>query len=78
MTARTEGLDGSGMKPKTPADKKETANRRCLRRRIRPQPDCDFEALKACCNALESCSSLRMVDATLDFLNSKYRAPGVA
>jgi len=41
-----------------------------------PQPDCDFEALKACCKALESCSCLRMVDATLDFLNSKYRPPG--
>jgi hypothetical protein len=47
-----------------------------VKRVVIPQPDSDFEALKVCCNAIETCSSLRMVDATLDFLNSKYRSPG--
>jgi len=47
-----------------------------LQRRVTPQPDQDFESLKACCNALEACSSPRMVKATLDFLNSKYGRPG--
>ena len=44
-----------------------------VQRSVMPQPDCDIEALKACCKALESSSCPRMVDATLDFLNSKYR-----
>lgn len=34
--------------------------------------DKDIEALKSCCVAIESCTSPRMVKATLDFLNSKY------
>lgn len=40
-----------------------------------PQPDCDIEALKACCKAIESCSCREMIKATLDFLNSKYGPP---
>lgn len=44
---------------------------------VTPQPDRDFEALKACCKAIESCTSERMALATLDFLNSKYRPGGV-
>ncbi len=37
--------------------------------------DKDIEALKSCCLAIESCTSPRMVRATLDFLNSKYGEP---
>lgn len=48
-----------------------------VKRVVRAQPDKDFEALKSCCKALESCSCQRMVKATLDFLNSKYSPPGV-
>ena len=45
---------------------------------VRPQPDQDFEALKACCKALESCSCHRMRQANWAVLNSKYALPGVA
>ena len=37
--------------------------------------DKDIEALKSCCLAIETCTSPRMVRATLDFLNSKYGEP---
>ena len=37
--------------------------------------DKDIEALKSCCIAIETCTSPRMVRATLDFLNSKYGEP---
>ena len=43
---------------------------------VTPQPDRDIEALKACCHALESCSCREMIQAILDFLNSKYGPPG--
>ncbi len=43
---------------------------------VTPQPDRDFAALKACCKAMDSIKSPRMVQATLEFLNSKYAPPG--
>lgn len=46
--------------------------------RKKSAPDVDFEALKACCLAIESCTSHRMRQATLDFLNSKYGSPGAS
>jgi hypothetical protein len=47
-----------------------------VQRVVTPQPDRDFESLKACCKALDACSCRKMVDATLAFLNSKYAWPG--
>jgi len=55
----------------------EPAKPRSVQRVAGAQPDQDFEALKACCKAIETCSCPRMVKATLDFLNSKYAPPGV-
>jgi hypothetical protein len=34
--------------------------------------DTDFEALRACCRAIDTLKEPHMIKATLDFLNSKY------
>jgi hypothetical protein len=34
--------------------------------------DTDFEALRACCRAIDTLKEPHMIKATLDFLNTKY------
>jgi hypothetical protein len=71
----SHGTDNFHMKPKakkTPVKGRVSAVGSGRLVRKHPAPDADFEALKSCCLAIETCTSPRMVRATLDFLNSKY------
>ncbi len=66
-------------KTKTRTKAGRTASLRCNAIvRKQPAPDVDYEALKACCLAINSCSSGRMRKATIDFLVSKYAPSGVS